>query len=162
MNSPRSQWPLLIVALLLFAGAGWWWIRGRSGNGDRVYFYDLSAKKLFTVPRTTVPPIPGIEGPEMDGVRAVVISTNGNPKDPSARRVAYLEMYSPELKQQMEAAQAGGPPPAMGRAAAQDQRFVRRVDSPQWYPMSSPEAEQIVGEWLTAGPGGGPALICNP
>jgi hypothetical protein len=46
-------------------------------------------------PRTRVPPIPGINNEEPDGMRAIVISTSGNPKD---KKIAYLEKYAPELK----------------------------------------------------------------
>lgn len=155
----------LAAALFLLALAVGLFIRfARQGTGvsDRTFFYDPSARRLFTGPRTAIPPIRGVDGAQADAVRAVVISTNGNPRDTAARTIAYLETYSPELKRQMEAAQASGAAPSMGRGLAQTHRFVRRLRDADWHPLNSPEAERIVGEWLTAGPDGGPAVICTP
>lgn len=163
MDAPPRLKLGLALALLGVAAA----LAARSllrnpGARDVVFFYDPSAKQLFTAPRTAVPPIRGLDDDRADAVRAVVISTNGDPRDKRARIIAYLETYSPELKAQMEAAQAGGGSPEMGRGQAQAHRFVRRPDDPQWHPLTSPEAEQIVSGWLTAGPEGGPAAICTP
>jgi hypothetical protein len=109
-----------------------------------------------------VPPIKGINDAQEDAVRAVVISTNGNPRNRSSWKISYFEMYSPELKRQMEAAQASGTSPAMGGRMAQAHRFVRRPSDTQWFPLNSIQGEQIVSEWLGAGPGGGPAVVCTP
>lgn len=165
MPPARSQLLKLVLAVALLALAGVAWLRwGGFGGGDpdRAWFYDLSEGRLFTAPRSAIPPIRGLNDAQEDAVRAVVISTNGNPRDRSARTIAYLETYSRELKQQMEAARAAGESPAMGRGPAQAHRFVRRAHDRQWYPLTSPEAERIVSEWLTAGPNGGPAVICPP
>jgi hypothetical protein len=137
-------------------------VRPGPGGSDLAFFYDQSEGRLFTAPRTAIPPIRGLNDNRPDAVRAVVIATNGNPRDKRARAVAYLEMYSPELKRQMEAAQATGASPEMGRELAQVHRFVRRLQDSRWYPLTSPEAERIVSEWLTAGPNGQPAIICTP
>lgn len=161
----RDQALKLGGALLLFAFAAWmaWrYFAAAGGPTEQAFFYDLSERKLFVGPRTAVPPIRGLNGPEEDAVRAVVISTNGRAADKSARRIAYLEKYSAELKREMEAAQKAGGSPAMGRGLAQAHRFVRRADGSEWHPLTSPEAERIVSEWLTLGPGGGPAVICTP
>jgi hypothetical protein len=155
----------LAAALLMFGVAGYSafrWLRQDTAVSEKVFFYDLSEGKLFAGPRTAVPPIKGLNDALPDAVRAVVISTNGNPADKSSWKIAYLEMYSPELKSQIEAAQAAGTSPAMGGRLAQAHRFVRRMSDPQWFSLSSPEGEQIVNEWLTAGPGGGPAVVCTP
>ncbi len=164
MSTPRQGAKLLAALGVLAVAAGlllsFW--RGRGGGSDRAYFYDLSEGRLFTAPRTAIPPIRGLNDDEADAVRAVVISTNGNPRDRRARTIAYLERYSPELKRQMEAAQATGTSPLMGREQAQAHRFVRRFQDSRWYPLTSPEAERIVSEWLTAGPNGQPAVICMP
>lgn len=95
-------------------------------------------------------------------MRAVVISTNGTPEDKKSWTVAYLEKYSPELKQQMENAQKTGQSPALGRAGAQEHRFVRRLGEDKWYPMNSPEAERIVSDWATPGPNGVTPVVCSP
>jgi hypothetical protein len=130
--------------------------------GDSAFFYDLSERELFVASRTLIPPIRGLNDEEEDGVRAVVISTTGDVRDRSSWQVAYLEMYTPELKRQMEGARESGQAPAMGRGMAQAHRLVRRVEGGVWHPMNTAEAEEIISGWLTAGPGGGPATVCVP
>jgi hypothetical protein len=136
--------------------------RASDGTTDKTFFYDLSEKKLFTAARTAVPPIRGLNDAEADAVRAVVISTNGRPEDKRSWTVAYLEKYSPELKAQMESAQATGGSPSRGRGAALAHRFVRRIADTQWFAMDSPEAEKIVTEWSAPGPGGVTPVVCTP
>jgi hypothetical protein len=162
---PRSSPWKLALALLLLAVAALSlarFARHHRGASDLAFFYDQSEGRLFTAPRTAIPPIRGLNDAEPDAVRAVVISTNGQPRDKAARTIAYLEKYSPELKQQMEAAQASGESPAMGRSLAQAHRFVRRPHESRWHSLASPEGEQIVNAWITAGPAGQPAVICTP
>ena len=84
------------------------------GPSERValeYFYDESEQKLFTAPAGSIPPIKGINDDQLDGVRAIVIAPKGKRGDESAHRIAYLEKWSPQLKQHLEAA-AGPRPPA--------------------------------------------------
>lgn len=83
------------------------------------------------------PPIRGINDDRPDAVRAIVISTNGHPNDKTSRTIAYLETCSVELKKQYEAAQSGGPPPPMGRSAAQNHRLVRRLSDTNWHSLAS-------------------------
>jgi len=154
---------LLFVVLLTLAGLqAWRWLRSERGVSEKTFFYDLSEQKLFAGPRSAVPPIPGLDDDQTDAVRAVVISTTANPRDKRSWKIAYLEMYSPELKQQMEAAQQAGSSPAMGRAAAQQHRFVRRVEDPQWHSMDSPEGERIVTEWAVPGTNDITPVVCAP
>ena len=103
-----------------------------------------------------------IDDAKEDAVRAVVISTNGHPEDKSSWTIAYLEMYSPELKRQMEQAQATGDSPLMGRGLAQSHRFVRRLTDSQWSPLNSPEGERIVTEWARPGRNGVTPVVCAP
>src|SRR5688500_11646647 len=113
------------LALALFAVAGffiWQFIRDDSGISYKAFFYDLSEKKIFTAPRTAVPPIKGINDDVEDGVTAVVISTTGDPKDKKSWKIAYLEKYSPELKASLEKAQATGKASEIGRGLAQKLR----------------------------------------
>src|SRR2546422_7302251 len=114
------------------------------------------------ISRTAVPPIKGIKGAQEAAVRAVVISTTGDPKDKSSWKVAYLEKYSPELKKQMETAQANGNSPQMGRTEAQAHRFVKRMADSKWFPMDSPQGEAIVSDWATPGPDGVTPVVCAP
>ena len=155
----------LIVAVVMLGVAGvllWRFIHERNDVSEKAFFYDVSKQKLFTGPRTGVPPIKGIDDAAEDAVRAVVISTNGTPEIKASWTIAYLEMYSPELKRQMEEAQATGSSPRMGRALAQSQRLVRRLGDSQWFPLSSPEGEQIVTEWARPGPNGITPVVCTP
>lgn len=154
---------VLTVALLAAAAGLVWrgWI-GRAAPGEKAFFYDLSARKLFTAPRTAVPPIRGIDGPEEDGVRATVISPTGHPRDRATWKVVYLEKYSPELKRQMEAAQASGEALGMGRIAALEHRWVRRPEDSEWLPLSSPQAEAILNSWAAPGPDGATPVLCAP
>ncbi len=149
---------MLGVAGLLFLR----FLRADAGDSEKAFFYDLSEQKVFIGRRTAVPPVKGINGAEAAAVRAVVISTTGDPRDKSSWKVAYLEKYSPELKQQMETAQATGSSPAMGRAQAQAHRFVKRTSDSQWFPMDSPQGEAIVSDWAMPGPNGVTPVVCAP
>lgn len=149
---------MLGMAVFLFAR----FLRDDGGVSEKAFFYDLSEKKLFTAARTLVPPIKGLNNADEDAVRAVVVSTTGKPEDKSSWKIAYLEKYSPELKQQMEAAQATGTSPQMGRGNAQAHRFVRRVDDPQWFPLNTAEAEQVLGELTRPGSNGLTPVVVAP
>lgn len=168
MNKKAAM--MLALAVVLLAGAGFQFARffGERGSADgSAYFYDLSEGKLFVARRTLVPPIRGINNDELDGMRAVVISTSDNPKDKASRRIAYLEKYATELKQQLEAMQSGREPPGpsgsrISRSAAQSFTFVRRLNDETWYASTSAEAEKIMTEWQVPGPDGKTPLVCAP
>jgi hypothetical protein len=98
--------------------------------------------------------VPGIDGPEVDGYRALVVSVTGKPEDRSSWRVAYLERYSPELQRQMEQARQGGPAPSIPRSEAQAHRWVRRTNDTEWVPIASEAGGRIVTEWAQPGPDG--------
>jgi hypothetical protein len=162
MADPRR----LKTVLAALAAAGALALLGRtlfSGSArGGAYFYDVSAARLFVAPAGSVPPIRGVDGPEEDAFRAVVVSVTGDPSDKGSRRIAYLERYSPELKRQMEAAIAGGPPPEIGRAAAQQHRWVRRTNDVDWTPLASETGERIVSGWAVPGPDGVTPVPCTP
>jgi hypothetical protein len=107
--SPRAQSAAKFVAAITLAvvalavvGQRVSSLRKTGEEGAAVWFYDLSEKRLYTVPRETVPPDAGIGGPKGDGVRAVVVAFRGEQGDPSKRRIAYLETCTPELKDLLE------------------------------------------------------------
>jgi hypothetical protein len=154
----------LIVTSALAAGALLLLYRTVFGGNTTggAYFYDVSAKRLFVAPHGSVPPLRGIDGPEEDAFRAVVISDSGDPADKKSRRIAYLERYSPELKKQMEEAQAGGPPPTITRSEAQAHRWVRRTNDTEWTPLTSEAGEQLVSGWAVPGPSGVTPAVCTP
>jgi hypothetical protein len=161
---------MLALALVLLAGAAFRFSRflgERGQSGENAYFYDLSERKLFVAPRTRVPPIRGINNDEPDGMRAIVISASGNPKDKASQKIAYLEKYAPELKQQFEAMQSGQESRApsggrIGRGAAQSFIFVCRVNEESWYPVNSTEGERIMTEWQVPGQDGKTPVVCAP
>jgi hypothetical protein len=159
-----------IAAMTLLIVAGWLVFRawhGTGEQGERVYFYDVSEQKLFPAPRAAVPPIRGINNADEDGVRAIVVSPTGDPRDRKQRRIAYLEKYSPQLKQMFEAvrrAEAAGESTAgvLGRGAVPANTLVRRVNEQAWHLMTSAEGEKIVNEWNVPSPDGKYPAVCVP
>jgi hypothetical protein len=158
------------LAVVLIATAAFRFVaflRERRQPAENAYFYDLSARKIFIAPRTSVPPIRGIDNDEPDGMRAVVVSTSGNPKDKAGQKVAYLQKYAPELKQQIEAMQSAHEVSSasgsrISRGAAQSLTFVRRLSDETWYPVNSAEAEKIMAQWQVAGSEGTRPVVCVP
>lgn len=161
----RRNCALLMTAFALFGVAAllfWSFLRNDSGISEKSFFYDLSEKKLFVADRGLVPPIRGLNDAFEDGVRAVVVSTNGQPKDKATWKVAYLEMYSPELKQELMAAKAAGVASRVNRGAAQSLRFVKRVQDAEWVSLTSAEGEQLVTEWVNLGTPTTQPVVCSP
>jgi hypothetical protein len=157
------DWLKLSLGIALVATAGFLFLRGRGGRDlDRTFFYDQSQQKLFVGARTAVPPIKGLDNNEPDAVRAVVISPTGKPEDKSSWKIAYLEKYSAELKQQMESAQATGTSPKIDRQSAMAHRFVRRVNDTNWFAMNTDEAQSILNELVVPGPNGATPVVCSP
>ncbi|MBX3731560.1 MAG: hypothetical protein KF791_03090 [Verrucomicrobiae bacterium] len=165
MSPARDQMWKLVTALVLLAGAAglvWKFVRSNEGVSEKAFFYDLSERRLFVAERGLVPPIRGVNDAVEDGVRAVVVSTNGRPDDRRTWTIAYLETSTPELKRQLDAARAAGTAPELGRTAAQAMRLVRRPGDAEWVSLASPEGERIVTEWVTAGTGDRPPVVCTP
>ena len=164
MTPGRTNALKLTAAFGLFVLAGllsWRWMRQESGVSERAFFYDLSEGRLFVANRGLIPPIRGVNDDAEDGVRAVVVSTNGHPENKSTWVIAYLETYAPELKQQLQAAQAAGTPPEISRTAGQSLRLVKRPADPGWVSLATTEGEQVVGEWLNLGTESSPPVICT-
>jgi hypothetical protein len=159
----RPSLPLVAAGLAAAAAV---FVLGRVVLGrdpaDGVYFYDVSAARLFVAPRGSVPPIRGIDGPEEDAFRAVVVADSGDPADRNSRRIVYLERYSPELKRQTERSQTGAESPSIGRAEAGAHRWVRRTNDTEWVPLGSDAGERIVSGWAVPGPGGVTPAVCTP
>jgi hypothetical protein len=161
----KSTLGKLTLALALLAGATVCFVklspRG-DGENDKGFFYDLAEQRLFVASRTLIPPIAGLKSRELTGVRAVVISTNANPKDKASRKIAYLEKYSPELKMVLEAVRAGKTSAVPSHQERQALIFVRRVNEAEWYTVKSPEGEKILTEWNVPGPDGKLPVVCSP
>jgi len=159
------------VALVLLATAALLTVsffRSRAGHSEgTIFFYDLSEQKLFAAPRDSVPPISGINNEAVDGVRAIVISTSGDPKDKQHRKIAYLEKYTPDLKARLEAvrqAQNAGQSTAgmIPHGMMSANTLVRRPADTQWFVMNTPQGEQVVAEWNVPGKDGKYPAVCVP
>ena len=131
----------------------------RSGKDTvpQSWFYDESAEVLFAGPLNAIPPITGIDGPEEDGVRAVVVAPAGQCGKEDARESAYLEKFSPLLKRQMEAterAKATGEvvPELLDRSSATAHRFVRRLGDAEWASLRTQLGLEIVETWRQNSP----------
>jgi hypothetical protein len=166
----KSALAKLILALVLMAAAVVCFLKlspASGGGNDNAFFYDLQAQQLFVAPRGSIPPIKGIKGAEMAGVRAIVISTSGNAADKKHRQIAYLEKYSPEMKQVFEEvrrARAEGRSSAVSidRKQVPANTLVRRLHETEWHALDTAEGKQIVNEWNAPGPDGRLPVVCSP
>jgi hypothetical protein len=146
-------------------------LRKTGEEGAAVWFYDLSEKRLYMVPRETVPPDAGIGGPKGDGVRAVVVAFRGEQGDPGKRRIAYLETCTPALKGLRERVRqaratgkaiAGGIPPR-DSDYVQTNSLVKEPDEAEWHSSGSAEGRRIMTEWRSwRAPDGQPPVVCTP
>jgi hypothetical protein len=140
-------------------------------EGAAVWFYDQSEKRLYEVPRDTIPPHKGIGGRNGDGVRAVVVASRAEQSDPRRRRIAYLETCTPELKDLLDkvrAARASGQA-FKGRIPARDSEYfrtnslVKGPEESEWHASSSPAGRRVITEWRSwRGPDGQPPVVCVP
>ena len=158
----------LTLAGVLFALAILFFVLFSSPEPEALeYFSDESEQKLYSAPTGSIPPIKGINDNQLDGVRAIVIAPKGKRSDKAAHRIAYLEKWSPQLKQQMEAsirAKAAGHavPNVLDRSQRKFHQFVRREDSSQWYSLNTDEAAKIMAVLRTKDAKGNIPDICMP
>lgn len=140
-------------------------------QGATAWFYDQSEKRLYEVPRDTIPPHKGIGGPSGDGVRAVVVVFRAEQSDARKRRIAYLETYTPELKgllEKVQAARAAGQAfkahlPPRDSAYFQTNSLVKGPEESEWHASSSPEGRRAMTKWRSwRGPDGQPPVVCLP
>jgi hypothetical protein len=123
-------------------------LRTTGEESARVWFYDQKSRRLYPTPRETVPP-------DGNGVRAIVVSFEGEEGEPGKYRIAYLEKYAPELKQLLERvrkAQASKRPgnepiPSRNSPFTRDNTLVSQVGEAEWHPTSSSEGKQIMSQW---------------
>lgn len=168
---------LKIIAIVSGLGIGGWLavssIRSslRSGHaGNRVWFYDESEKKLYSMPDTTIPPDKGIGGPSGDGEKAVVVTFGKDWHDRTNWRIAYLQKYTPELKKALDElmiARAAhrvfdGSAPSRQSEYFQSNTLLKRVEDHDWYPANSDEGKKILTEWRAwRGANGSGPVICS-
>jgi hypothetical protein len=167
MNKSAAIKAVISIALLSAAVVIYLKLSPARGRGEgEAYFYDLEEQKLFVAPRGSIPPITGIKGRAMAGVRAIVISTTGR-ADKEHREIAYLEKYSPEIKQLFEevrqARRAGRSEEGrIDRRQVPANTLVRRLHETEWHALDTTEGKAIAGEWNTAGPDGRVPVVCSP
>jgi hypothetical protein len=168
MNKSAST--KVVFSLVLLAAAVFFFIKFSPAterhNGD-AYFYDLQEQKLFVAPTGSIPPINGVKGAAMAGVRAIVISPNGDPADKKHLQIAYLEKYSPEIKalfEEVHQARSEGRSEEgrIDRKQVPSNTLVRRLEETNWQPLSSEEGKRIANEWNTPGPDGRMPVVCSP
>lgn len=162
---------LLLVAAVAFGVTR---VVRSARNGEaaaQVWFYDASEQKLYAVPNETIPPHQGVGGRSGDGFKAVVFCPRGQQRDPSQRRIAYLETYGPALKKVMEDIHAArsahrhyeGQLPERESAFVETNTLVRSLEDPRWYPSASPEGRDIIQRWRHwRGADGQPGVISVP
>ena len=95
----------------------------------------------------------------------------GEQGDPHRRRIAYLEPYTPELKDLLEkvkAARTAGrafPEPIPARASDyfQTNSLVKSPEESAWLACNSPEGRRVMSVWRSwRGPDGQPPVVCVP
>ena len=160
----------LVVALSLLAASVFFFFKfspARENQHGDAYFYDMEEHQLFIAPSGSIPPINGIKGASMAGVRAIVIATNGDCSDRKHLQIAYLEKYSPEIKQLFEEvrqarAEGRSEEGRIDRKQVHANTFVRRLDDKEWQSLETAEGKQIASEWNMAGPDGRMPVVCSP
>jgi len=99
------------------------------------------------------------------------VAQEGQCNVPEARRIAYLETYTPELKRLLEdvrVARTQGrapekPIPSGDSGYFDENTLVRRLEEDTWHDMTTLEARRIVTEWRqTRASDGSPLIVCTP
>jgi len=109
--------------------------RKEGEEGARIWFYDQSEKRLYEVPRDTIPPDKGIGGPAGDGVRAARVSGRTFDGHVPARESDYFQTNS----------------------------LVKLPEESEWHAISSSEGRRIISAWRSmSGPDGQHPLVCVP
>jgi hypothetical protein len=160
----------IVLALVLIGAAAALYLKlspARERQDGDAYFYDLREQQLFVAPRGSIPPVAGIKGEALAGVRAIVISTNGNPADKKHLQIAYLEKYSPDIKQLFEEvrqARAAGRSEEgrINRQQVVANTLVQRLHETEWYSLATAEGKKIANEWNVPGPDGRTPIVCSP
>lgn len=156
--------PGLVVLTLLLILVAYRVFSGSPAPGKRMYWYDLSEKKLFVADAGLIPPLEGVGGKPNDAYPAVVITY----PDAKERAVAYIENVTDALRALQEEArlaqEAGQPPPEKlgDRLWVTANTLVRTLDSDQWHPKDSPQGLMIIATLTKRGPGGAFPRVCSP
>jgi hypothetical protein len=167
MSGSFKSGPKLMATLLVLVAIGaiafliHWSLSANMRPEGKTWFYDMKMRQLFAAYQS-VPPIDTKSGPGM-GVRAYVYTCDFTPKSTN-RFVAYLEKFTPELKQAVEAElkQAGRQTPVgMLLERHPGGVLVSPPDLERWVPKFSEKGRQIMETGKRKG-GCGNAVLCVP
>lgn len=150
-----SKTKLILLALscvVLVAGLVWLYVQMRPAPSDDAprgaYFFDLTTGKLYTGMSDQLPPTDTRSGEKVDGlpagVRAYVFSC-GSCADEKARVVAYLETYTPKVRDMImnrPPDEEGKPPVDLSGVIAKGQ-WVARPPGESWKPAVPSEAKPV-------------------
>lgn len=139
----RSQAVMLGIAIVVLGAAFALWPRASAAPGARIYFYDLSEKRLYPVSRDLFAPQAGIGGESGDGVEAIVVGCAqcGSSGD----RIALLRTHTPEFKQKDEEGRRTGQGiPGITREYTSANTLVRLTDGSEWFKTSTKDGSKIV------------------
>jgi len=167
---------LVLVASLV---AVFWQLRGPSTSrfSTTEWYYDLNTGQLFAAPLGEIPPIAAPSGPLPDGspagVRAHVYGCGDCSE--ANRTIAYLETYTPEDRQRLQALlkiQFGKEPPSAdsgfmagpedGILLAGQGSLVKRPEDADWVRRIHPEGQALVSDSLPRCHAGVFPLECRP
>lgn len=139
----KSQAAMLAFAIAALAGAFALWPRASAAPGARIYFYDVSEKKLYPVPRDSFAPEKGVGGDSGDGVEAIVVCC---PQcEASGQRIAFLRTHTPEFKQKDEDGRRSGLGiPDITREYTSANTLVRLADGGEWFKTNTKDGGRIV------------------
>ena len=165
-----GQTAKITLASLAIVAGGALAVRSMLGGrtvGERAWYYDESAGRLFVAPSQQHPPIRGVDGPETDGVRAMVYVC-GDECTEKDRKIAYLQKYTDEMAEarrqwdKMEARGERGPAIVDDRDAVTEATLVRRVEDAEWVSKASAAGKQIVAIMLERCEDGSYPKQCDP
>ncbi len=142
---------IIVVALALVGTIGWFVMdEGGSDGPKKLWFYDLNTGELFAGDVAELPPIAAPSGDLKNasgtpaGVLASVIRIEGD----ETKKIAFLQAYTPEAKQMIEAARAsqGGSPADYEKIMTGTMVAMppaKAGDPVKWVSMSSPDGYKI-------------------
>lgn len=141
---------LVVAGLAAVGGVASLLVFGRGGSelGERCFYYDESAEKLFVGSSELVPPVQGVDGPERDASRAFVFGCDGKcgTKD---RVVLYLMKHADaavpiwEAERAARAANQPGPEQTADRRWRAESTLVRKFGEAEWFSLLTERGMEI-------------------
>ena len=110
MTTLRQRVLIAGSALLVIAALGWWILpEGTDETPAKRWFYDLNTAELFAAEASELPPIDAPSGglEDADGAPAGVLANVIRIEGDEAREVAFLQTYTAEARQLLEASRQG-------------------------------------------------------